>query len=365
VTPAVPRYLSVLAELLDKQHLFVLDWPLLGSDAGRAAQEQRANVKGHQFAIQGRSIREYIGTVSWFAKITKELLVGGYSLVQPSDVFCMLPCIALKNVLGFRLVADIRDPVSSANKGASWGRFRNVLAIIEKLSILIADRVIIVDENRRSYLPKSVRHSSKVLVVRNLPDHDYYDEIERPTKDSSRLVINYSGYLSLIRGARMLSQVAKDISQVRVDVVGETRDVQVKNLLSDHTNIRLIERVSHHRSLELMIASDLVSLLYDPTVENNRVAAPNKFYEAMMLGLPCLTCHGTPMAEIVERYKCGYIVDYDDVDNLRKVCEELLADRKDLLQRGVNARNYYLKNCCWEVEKVGINSMYEELLEMG
>ena len=44
--------------------------------------------------------------------------------------------------------------------------------------------------------------------------------------------------------------------------------------------------MSHSDAMARMEASDAVALLYDPSVVANRYAAPNKFYEAMMIGRP-------------------------------------------------------------------------------
>src|SRR5438093_11988180 len=59
-------------------------------------------------------------------------------------------------------------------------------------------------------------------------------------------------------------------------------------------------------------------------VPNNRLAAPNKLFEAMMFSKPVLVTQGTAAAEIVREVGCGIVVPYGDREALRRALETLI-----------------------------------------
>ena len=74
-----------------------------------------------------------------------------------------------------------------------------------------------------------------------------------------------------------------------------------------------------------MRCSDLIMALYYLANPVHRYAAPNKFYESLMLGVPVVTTQGTLVGDKVLKYKTGFVVQegepplYDlfALDNLR------------------------------------------------
>mgnify|MGYP000574967922 CR=1 FL=1 len=361
ITPAIPRFVAAFRSQFAASRVVVLSWPM--NDGVATDDDTEVGLKKifHRFSLPGKGRRDYLGVLSWLARIGAELLSGRYALVQCSDVICLAPCLLFKPILGYRLVMDIRDPIAAAAEGR-WRKFRPLLSWLEEAGERLADAIVIVDENRRQYLPETIAKSEKVVVVRNLPLRDYHCDIGAVPRPAGRIVINYSGYLSERRGLRMLSRLVGTMETASLEVVGETRDAQVLKTLSSTKNIKMIGRVPHKEALRHMASSHLVALLYDPSYEANQVAAPNKFYEALMLGRACVTCNGTPMAKVVESHDCGYVIEYDNDEQLRAVCEHILADSNSLARKERNARKYYENNCQWKDEEAKVKAMYLKVL---
>ena len=50
--------------------------------------------------------------------------------------------------------------------------------------------------------------------------------------------------------------------------------------------------------------------IYDPEIENHRFAAPNKFYESLMLGKPVMMVKNTGMSQVVVENDLGVLIEY-------------------------------------------------------
>ncbi|MGE4340855.1 MAG: glycosyltransferase [Pigmentiphaga sp.] len=73
-------------------------------------------------------------------------------------------------------------------------------------------------------------------------------------------------------------------------------------------NLRFFGEVPPERALELMGEGDVVVGLYYLSSRNHRYAAPNKYYEHLMLGRPLLTTVGTPPGRRVEEGGTGWAI---------------------------------------------------------
>src|SRR3970282_2704573 len=62
----------------------------------------------------------------------------------------------------------------------------------------------------------------------------------------------------------------------------------LRTLAQAHPNIRFHGRIPYARGLQLMHGADVLTAIYHPDIVNHRLASPNKLFEAMMLGRPCL-----------------------------------------------------------------------------
>jgi len=84
--------------------------------------------------------------------------------------------------------------------------------------------------------------------------------------------------------------------------------------------------------------------------------------EAAACETPVIVAQGTPMAEIVNRGKFGFSVNYGDIASLSKRMYELICDdvlREELGRRG---RDFVFKNFSWSNIVTKIEKVYEEIL---
>lgn len=93
---------------------------------------------------------------------------------------------------------------------------------------------------------------------------------------------------------------------------------------------------------ELMLSCCAIFSLYNPAIEINKLAASNKVYDAMMLGIPVITNKEVINSKFILENKIGFVINYEcdatwDIlinDNFLDMCKTL----------GKNGRKLYLKD---------------------
>ncbi len=62
---------------------------------------------------------------------------------------------------------------------------------------------------------------------------------------------------------------------------------------------------------------DIVFSVFDIDVANSKILMPNRFYEAIIAGLPIMVARDTMLADRVEKLGTGYVVDYLSQDDMK------------------------------------------------
>ena len=104
-----------------------------------------------------------------------------------------------------------------------------------------------------------------------------------------------------------------------------------------------------------------MTAVYDPSIRNHRYAAPNKFYEALMLGKPVIMCRGTGFADVVEDNEIGICIDYSE-ESLEKGLEYLSGNLERFRSRRNLERELYRKQYSWDIMSERLRALYESVL---
>lgn len=103
-------------------------------------------------------------------------------------------------------------------------------------------------------------------------------------------------------------------------------------------NVKYFGRVLMEEGLNMENAADIIYAMYCKTNPNNIYAAPNKYYEALLLGKPIITTKGTIVEKKVCENNIGWAVE-EDVEELRALINNL--NREDIKVKGLNAKNLW------------------------
>lgn len=329
VTPAVDRY----AQFLRSSGFAGAMWGVeLNFQNGREPPPHFEKV--FRLSVRFGSVPERLwALVRWQFYLTWQLVCLRPSVIQYSDAFSALPALLASRFVGSRLVFDIRDNARMAL--SHWGILGKVAGIIEDAAALRSDAVVVVSEPLRRELP--ARAQKDAIVVPNAPGRDAGRPVDRPADGALR--VNLAGFVSWRRNLRALCEAAAASGSVHLDIYGAVADSESWRILREYGFGEVVV-LPHRAALERMAEADVVALMYDPGIEINRFAAPNKYYEALMLGKPIVCAKGMRMESELENRKCGVAVEYGDVGALVEVFARL-SEPECLAEMSANARFTY------------------------
>ena len=121
--------------------------------------------------------------------------------------------------------------------------------------------------------------------------------------------------------------------------------------------------VSYDEVLDQTAGCQVVAALYDPAVPNNRFAAPNKLFEAMMFEKPVLVSEGTLAADIVREVGCGIVVPYGDREALKRALEKLMLSSEEASAMGARGRAAFEQRYNWKAMEPILLQLYREELQ--
>lgn len=302
---------------------------------------------------QGIGLKNLDKLVSWNKWISNELksisqlsavhacnLDGAYAAYR----FCLK-----KNV---PLVYDIYDYYIDSH------HIPNMLcSFVERLEIQIinfAACTIICTEERREQIQKS--HPNKVVVIHNSPDVNF--------EESDKAEYDYV-YCGSLCDRRLIKEILSEYavnSDLRIAFAGnDIYQENANNVSQQYSNFEYYGTIPYTEVIELEKKSKVLSAIYEPTIRNHRLCAPNKFYEALALGKPLIVCKGTGIDEIVKRENIGCVINYDSKE-FYQALRMLKDDETMCLEMGKRARKLYEEKYRWDIMKEELINIYSEFV---
>lgn len=204
---------------------------------------------------------------------------------------------------------------------------KHILRAIDKKIRNKACLTIHVDESRVSNI------DDNYSIIYNSPE-DFYEPIK---KNNSEKLYCVTGLLNKGRGAESLYEFAKTTG-ARFIVAGEAIDNDAKAFLS-LSNVKFLGYLPQKELFSYISNCSAIFSLYDPSVEINRLAASNKLYDAMMLGVPVITNNGLLMSKFVEENSIGFNLSFCFDESWLAFHE---IPNKELNKAGCRGRKIYL-----------------------
>ena len=249
---------------------------------------------------------------------------------------CAFPLFLASKFRNIPYIYEVYDEFAISHKFSSW--LKRILVKIDHKIMKNAEFVIHVDNNRIRY------NKCKTIVVENSP----YDYFEGKVRDYE--AVNHSfaiiGNISKTRGIDQIFLFAQKYPNISFLLAGTFYDTIYKNKLLSLPNVIYYDRMPQEELFEKIIDCCGIFSLYDPQLEINRLAASNKVYDAMMLGIPVITNPEVANSAFIKEHEVGVVVDYKFNETW-----DFLADSKFVefaKTIGKNGRNLYLKEYRFE-----------------
>ncbi len=222
-----------------------------------------------------------------------------------------------------------------------------------------ADATIVCTEERREQIAGS--RPKRLAVVQNTPDARQLEGLGERAVDTGRIRLVYVG---ILQPHRLLREVVEAVSvrdDIELHIGGFGRlEGYIKEMADICGNIFFYGRIPYARTLALEQSCHIMLALYDPAVPNHLYAAPNKFYESLMLGKPVMMVKNTGMSRIVEDFDLGELIGYSK-EEFAEGIDRLLSRRAEWESISERMKKLYRDCYSWEKSEKILLKLYSEL----
>ncbi len=256
------------------------------------------------------SVRGYVRAQAVAAQLHSRM--AGVRLIHAHDLFCGLIGAELSRRTRAKLVYDAHEVEFHRNRKNSW--LRSAFDVtVERRVVEYADEIRVVNAPIAAlYRQVHAIPADRVRVVAN--DHflDSLCEVRADPADAEQVAIVYVG--GGVNG-RQLDKLAAGAAKLGVKVHGFFLDgvpplaiASGWDLGNEDYQEELLLLASSHRCM-MWCCVDHHCLSY-------RLSLPNKFFQALAVGIPVIAASGSYLAEIVEKYRIGAVFNGSNMEHL-------------------------------------------------
>lgn len=298
-------------------------------------------------------IKNIINVISWLLYVKKYIKANleEFDYVHACDLDSILLSynILVKNKK--KIVYDIYDYYIDSHYYFP-SLMRSFLEWCEIKIINKSDAVIICTEQRRAQIAKS--RPRRIVVIHNTPEvemlseeimYDYY----------------YCGTLSDHRLLKEILDLYKENTDLKFCIAGRgALEKQAQELSAKFENFTFLGSIYYKDCLNGEAKSACLSAIYEPTIRNHKLCAPNKFYESLALGKPVIVCEGTGIDQVVKNEKIGAVIPYN-ANEFYKAVRYYKQHRDETVRISLSARKLYEKEFSWSIMEQRLANLYSTL----
>lgn len=300
-----PRVRKVAQSLSKKYRVIVYAWDREGRYKSYETLDNMVHIKRLKVKAPYNRLSLLAFYPLFWIWVVCNLLILKPKIIHACDFDSLLPSYVFKVLFAGKLVFDSFDRYAMAFIPPKHRVIYPLVNTLEEILASKADALITVSTERLSTFGE--HRPSYCEVIMNCPE-DRSTMAKRVSRHhSEKVVLVYAGTLSRDRGLTLLKKAIEGLEGTRLFLAGRIVDNAVGNTMHN-SNIRYVGLLPHGDALELEASADIIPILYDPSVPINRVASPNKLFEAMMAGVPVIS---NVCRDIVRDTGCGLIADYD------------------------------------------------------
>lgn len=182
---------------------------------------------------------------------------------------------------------------------------------IERFLLMRVDRLILTSYEFYLQYYKDI-YKKKYAIVENYPNIGFWNDFTRINRNNE-FVIGYVGVIRYLKCIGTLVEAVKILRDKKCSIVlkfaGSGAVDELKKFAGTPPWIEYIGPYNNSSIKDIYKDVDLSFAVYDPAVKNVRYAIPNKFYEAILTGIPILVAKGTFLEKRVKELGIGTSTD--------------------------------------------------------
>ena len=338
-------------------------------DDGIMEKEQVAGINIHRVKLKSRSWskKKFVQILKYFEfgyivlKRFMDTNIIHCNDLNPLPIACIMRWLSRGRI---KIVYDAHE-FETERVGLNNPLIKLMMSLLERYLIKKVQAVITVSDGIAEQY--KLRYKiQKPYVIMNCP---YKQEVEK--KDIFRKTFNisenqriflYQGGLCEGRGLELLIEAFKNYPRndtVLVFLGYGPLEKFIKETADDCKNIYFHNAVPPNELLNYTTAADIGICYISNTCLSYYYCLPNKFFEYCMAGLPILANNLPEIKNIVQKYKCGEIIEREDVLSINETIDRIMD--KDL---GYYSENAYKvsKEYLWEIEEKKLIDIFCKLI---
>jgi len=273
-------------------------------------------------------------------------------IVHAIDLDTVIPCFLYKILFRKKLVFDVCDRYAWSKIPPKYSLLFSFINFLEEKYCKQADFLVTVSKKLLSTIKN---RPDNCAIIMNCPVKQ--DVVQNKYQNKS-LILVYTGNVVRQRGLEQITSAIKDLKNVELFFAGRIIDEKFLDRLLETSNVKYKGLLQLDEAFTLTANSDVMIILYDLEKPINRIAMPNKIFEAMMFGLPIITNVAT---EIIHEVGCGITVDYNNLNKIKSAITKL-RDDEDLRKRlGQKGREAFEQKYNWKLVEKELYKTYGNL----
>lgn len=264
--------------------------------------------------------------------LMKELEDNDYSLYIILST--QIGIILYRYLQNKRFILDIRDFSHENN---------SIYRFLANRLIKRAEVVTISSDGFRTWLPTDREYLlSHNVSLESLSNANNI----APRFDPDHLVVSYIGAVSYYNTNVRIINAVSSSNKIHLRYIGSgtcERDLERYCLINKIGNVEFLGRYTPSQKLSFYENTDFVLSCYGNNSENVRSLTPNRLYESCALKRPIIVNKGVHLANLVERYGIGLVINVEQIGDLYQKLREY-----------TEPQNYrqYIQNCNHFLNKV-------------
>ncbi len=259
------------------------------------------------------------------------------------DVFTLPVCAILKFFLGYKLIYDCRElyPFLAGLREKKINQ--TVIRLVEKLFITSANKVMVTGKMDKEFIEKYYGLNN-VLILRNLPQRRNINpvNIRKIFNINNALpILIYQGVLLEGRGIPLIIKALEISNNFNFLILGDGPFKNKYEALANNSKVKdkiiFAGRISQSQLLNYTASATIGLSIIENLTKSYYYALPNKLFEYLMAGLPVIISPLPQMAEIVNKYKVGEVIDSIKPEAVAQTIDNLINDPVKLELYGRNA----------------------------
>lgn len=351
----LPKEIDILQKA--GHNIIIINWD---RDNISKANPEIENVSFKQFKMKASYGRKsFFFLPFWWIFIFWNLLKFDWDVVHSVNWDCQLPAFVAGKLKNKKIVYELLDILELSVYLSGIPNF--LFSQFDKIMMKYSDAVIVADEMQ--IMGVGGIPNDKILALYDSAPLELIS-VGECQKDGI-FTLFYAGVLYSVRRLNMINllHAIKDLPDVRVIIAGDgdlVEDIK-KWEMAYPGQIKFIGKISYKEVLNIGMNSDLFFVLRDSSIPANKYTCGSTLFNAMICGKPILVNKNTSTAYIVEKEKCGIVIDAQNINEIRDAVVSLKENPELCRNFGKNGRNAYEHKYSWEIMGKKLAKLYEDL----